>query len=109
MAFQKGSSGNPGGRPKKDKTIQELARTHCPEALKTLASIMKDSDAPPAARVTASTAMLDRGYGRPPQFNTGDAGQFRRAIEMSDDELASIATGSGEGTAEAPIHPSQLN
>ena len=104
MPFQKGSSGNPGGRPKKDKTIQDLARSHGPDALKTLAAIMKDGKAPPAARVTASSALLDRGYGKPPQFSTGNAGEFRRAIEMSDDELASIATRSGEGAAETSEH-----
>ena len=31
------------------------------------------------------------------------------AREVSDDVLADIAVGSGEGTAEAPIDPSQLN
>jgi hypothetical protein len=30
-------------------------------------------------------------YGKPPQFNTNDAGSFKRAVEMSDDELAAIA------------------
>jgi hypothetical protein len=33
----------------------------------------------------------------------------KRASEVSDDELASIAAGSGEGTTEAPIDPAQLN
>lgn len=33
----------------------------------------------------------------------------RRANEMSDDELAGLATGRSEGTAEAPVDPSQLN
>ena len=27
---------------------------------------------------------------KPPQFNTGDATSFRRAVDMSDDELAAI-------------------
>jgi hypothetical protein len=27
--------------------------------------------------------MLDRAYGTPPQFNTGDATSFRKAVEMS--------------------------
>lgn len=33
----------------------------------------------------------------------------RRATEVTDDELAHIAAGSSEGTAEAPIDPAQLN
>ena len=30
------------------------------------------------------------GYGKPAQFNTGDAPSFKKAIEMTDDELAAI-------------------
>ena len=44
----------------------------------------------PSARVSAAIALLDRAYGKPPQFNTGDPGNFRKAIDMTDDELASI-------------------
>jgi hypothetical protein len=46
--------------------------------------------APPAARVSASQAILDRGYGRPASFTTGDSQTFKRAIDMTDDELAAI-------------------
>jgi hypothetical protein len=35
-------------------------------------------------------ALLDRAYGKPAQFNTGDAQSFKKAIEMTDDELAAI-------------------
>src|SRR6476620_11361429 len=44
--------------------------------------------APAAARVAASQAILDRAYGRAPTFSTQDPGQFKRAIDMSDDEFA---------------------
>jgi hypothetical protein len=88
--FQKGKSGgNPGGRPKADHSIQELARKHAPEAIKTLVNIAKKDT--PGARVSAAIALLDRAYGKPPQFNTGDATSFRKAVDMSDDELAAIA------------------
>ena len=30
------------------------------------------------------------GYGRPATFSTGDTTQFKRAIDMTDDELAAI-------------------
>ena len=87
--FQKGTSGNPGGRPKAAHSVQELARKHAPDAIKTLADIAKKGT--PAARVSAAIALLDRGYGKPPQFNTSDAISFRKAVDMSDDELAAIA------------------
>ena len=46
--------------------------------------------APQAARVSASQAILDRGYGRPATFSTTDTTQFKRAIDMTDDELIAI-------------------
>ena len=88
--------------------IRSLARSHTEKALNTLAGIMKEPDAPPAARVSAAIALLDRGWGKPQQ--TVDMTVRRQiAKDMSDDELADIATGSGEGAAEASVDPSQLN
>src|SRR5215212_6057941 len=72
--FQKGKSGNPGGRPKVVAEIKELARAHTGEAVETLVSIMKNLKAAPAARVSAANALLDRGYGRPPQHISGEGG-----------------------------------
>jgi hypothetical protein len=50
----------------------------------------KDERAPHAARVSASQAILDRAYGKAPTFSTTDATTFKRAIDMTDDELAAI-------------------
>lgn len=47
--------------------IRSLARSHTESALSTLAGIMTNADAPPAARVSAATALLDRGWGKPSQ------------------------------------------
>ena len=69
MPFVKGQSGNPGGRPKALRAVEAVAREHSELAIKTLAEIAGSSDAPPAARVAASSAILDRGWGRPKQVN----------------------------------------
>ncbi|MGA3007609.1 MAG: DUF5681 domain-containing protein [Opitutaceae bacterium] len=67
MRFQPGQSGNPGGRPKSDFALGELARKHTRMALACIVSIMQDADASPVARVRAAEAILDRGYGKPGQ------------------------------------------
>ena len=64
-----------------------------PHALKTLVTISKDERAPHAARVSASQAILDRAYGKAPTLNTSDPTVMKRAIDMTDDELAAIASG----------------
>ena len=77
MAFKKGQSGNPGGRPKKllpdGRSLTDLCRIHTETAVATLGEIMLDDEAPHAARVSAATAILDRGWGRPKQeIEAGD-------------------------------------
>ena len=74
MPFKKGQSGNPGGRPKVIAEVKELAREHTGKAVETLVSIMTNPKAAAAARVSAANALLDRGYGKPPQHITGEGG-----------------------------------
>ena len=83
--FQPGQSGNPRGRPKRDHDVAELARTHTAGAIATLAEIMTDRTVLPAARVSAATALLDRGWGRAPQYgsldvNVGLATEFENFV-----------------------------
>lgn len=87
MTFVKGKSGNPGGRPKQDVSLIELARTKTASAIRTLVTIMLDKKAPAAARVTAAAALLDRGYGKPPQ-TTMLKGDISISEEVSELELA---------------------
>jgi len=66
--FIKGYSPNPLGRPKSDKTIRDLAKIHTEDALKTLSEIVKNPKASDTARVQACNALLDRGWGKAPQY-----------------------------------------
>jgi hypothetical protein len=43
------------------------AKEYTDEALQALADILKSQNAPAAAKVSAATALLDRGYGKPVQ------------------------------------------
>ncbi|WP_315704569.1 MULTISPECIES: hypothetical protein [unclassified Bradyrhizobium] len=47
--------------------IRSLARSHTRSAILALAGVMRSKDASHAARVSAATALLDRGWGKPPQ------------------------------------------
>src|SRR5688572_7032368 len=85
--FAKGLSGNPGGRPKGIAHVTELARALTPEAIKTLSEIMREGT--PGARVSAAVAILDRGWGKPPQETNVNMRKLS-AEQLSDDELAAI-------------------
>ena len=58
-----GRSGNPRGRPRADYDIARMCREHAPEAVATLVAALKD----PRNKVVAAEALLNRGFGRPPQ------------------------------------------
>ncbi len=60
-----GQSANPGGRPRDELRLAELARAYTEEAIATLVEVMRTGEL--ADRVRAATALLDRGYGKPAQ------------------------------------------
>ena len=64
-AWQKGGvSPNPGGRPAVIRDLREAAQGYSEEALSVLAGVMRDADAPSAAKVAAARELLDRGFGK---------------------------------------------
>jgi hypothetical protein len=84
-----GCSPNPGGRPKVIADIQELARQYTETALKTLHHIATKGKQE-SARVAASSALLDRAWGRPTQPLAGDpnAPPVGWTVEDQERELA---------------------
>ena len=61
--FAPGQSGNPGGRPKDEHRVAELARSYTLEAIDTLVELMRDGK-DERIRGTAAQALLDRGWGK---------------------------------------------
>jgi hypothetical protein len=69
--------------------VQELARQQSPHAIDTLAEIMGDEKAPPAARVAAANALLGRGYGKPTQPISQTLAKVDPST-ITDEELAAL-------------------
>jgi len=74
--FQKGQSGDPGGRPKVVAEVKELARAHTAEAIQTLVSIMND---PKSAQQRGS---------RPRTLFSTEVTASRRSISISPVRMA---------------------
>jgi hypothetical protein len=108
--FLPGQSGNPGGRPKSD--LVALARQHTAAALSRIVQLMEQDEDRNIA-LSAATALLDRGWGKPPvavfaQINGADAdGVVRYEITWGSAKKSEAATidaaaaTDAEGEAEA--------
>src|SRR5271157_2208178 len=62
--FQKGISGNPGGRPPTIREVRELAQKMSKDVLLRLYEIAMDTKCNPMACVAASKEILDRAQGK---------------------------------------------
>jgi hypothetical protein len=75
--FRSGQSGNPGGRPKGERSVREIAQQHTAAAMETLVTVMQTGKN--SERVQAAMALLDRGWGKPTQ-----------SVEMSGDRTTLV-------------------
>lgn len=97
MPFEKGKSGNPGGRAKvklpDGRTLTDLARELTVDAVKTLAAVMRDTKQPGSARVAAATQILNRGWGQAPQtIALTEVPQTPDLSSLTDEQLEALAT-----------------
>src|SRR6476659_10782538 len=63
--FQRGRSGNPGGRARLPADIREAFKAKAPQALEVLTRCLQSGD--DRIAMLAAQAILDRGYGKPVQ------------------------------------------
>lgn len=90
MTFKPGQSGNPGGRPKAEMEVIQLAREASPRAVGRLVEWMESDNA--RASVTACNALLDRAFGKPTQPVAGDPDKPPIQLETpSVDALAKLS------------------
>jgi hypothetical protein len=113
-SFKPGVSGNPGGRPKRPETVEArkvvadvkaAARELTSDAMGALKRVMQDPKAPAAARVSAATAILDRGWGKPTQQVEANVGMTLEQLVLGAakrrEERDAVARKRDEGEAVA--------
>lgn len=67
MAFQKGTSGNPGGKPKYIKEVRRIAGEQSAETINRLLEIRDDASYDVRGRIEACKIILAYGVGKPVQ------------------------------------------
>jgi hypothetical protein len=87
--FAPGQSGNPGGRPKDEHRVAELARSYTLEAIDTLVELMRDGK-DERVRGTAAQALLDRGWGKTKvEVVTGAEGSYLDVLKAVNGSMLS--------------------
>ncbi|MBA1234777.1 hypothetical protein G7Z98_09450 [Pseudomonas stutzeri] len=85
---KRAGAGRPAGRRNKvTADIKEIAQSFGEEAIKSLVEIVRDGEAPHAARVSAVKELLDRGYGK-----------AKQALEHSGGMTYNVVTGVPHGS-----------
>ncbi len=65
--FEKGKSGNPGGRPKDLQGIKALCQTQAPKVIEAVVKILENPESKDSDILKAGDMILDRAYGKPLQ------------------------------------------
>ena len=85
--FAPGQSGNPGGRPKDEHRVADLARSYTIEAINTLVELMRDGK-DERVRGTAAQALLDRGWGKAKaEVVTDSEGSYLEVLRLVNEQL----------------------
>ena len=85
--FLAGKSGNPGGHPKDEHRVGELARSYTLEAIETLVDLMRHGK-DERVRGTAAQALLDRGWGKAKVEVVSNAdGGYLELLQAVNDQL----------------------
>ena len=84
--FPTGQSGNPGGRPRDEQKVAELARSYTKEAIETLDELMRSGN-DERVRGTAAQALLDRAWGKPKVEVVSDEAGYVQALKAVAAEL----------------------
>jgi hypothetical protein len=64
---REGAGRKPGMVSKAKQDLVEMAKGYAGDALMVLVNVMSNDAEPASARISAATALLDRGYGKPTQ------------------------------------------
>ena len=87
--FAPGQSGNPGGRPKDEHRVAELACSYTLEAIDTLVELMRDGK-DERVRGIAAQALLDRGSGKAKlEVVTGVEGSYLDVLRVVNESMLS--------------------
>jgi len=87
--FQRGVSGNPGGKPKGE-DVRSLARKNTRRAMERIVELIDDED--PRVALMAAKEVLDRAYGKPKMIEDDDGGDRKNVtiniVRYADDKPA---------------------
>ena len=87
--FRPGQSGNPGGRPKSNEHVRNIARSNSVRAVERLIELIESDDERVA--LTAAKEVLDRAFGKPKPDTEHDKEQLSiRIVQFSENQASEI-------------------